>query len=193
MPTSILGPYTRTIVAAGLVVLTIVFCLTIRLSVHANIEPLFDWMTASWFGIIGTTWGAAFAFVEAIHLVGLALIGGSVIAGDGRLLGLVMAGQPRREVTDSTYRVFNWALILTLATGIFMACGVAGKIYFLKVFWYKMLALTAGMLFEYGIRRPLLERELEDINPLVLKMTATASIMVWFTVGALGRWIGYSG
>jgi hypothetical protein len=170
-----------------------VFCLTIRLNVHANIEWFFDWMTASWFGFIGTTWGAAFATVEAFHLIGLAVIGGTVIAGDGRLLGLVLAGSPRHDVTDATYRIFNWALILTLATGIFMACGVAGKIYFLKVFWYKMLALSAGMLFEYGIRRPLLKKEQEDINPWVLKLTATASIMVWFTVGALGRWIGYSG
>jgi hypothetical protein len=74
-----------------------------------------------------------------------------------------------------------------------MACGVAGKIYFLKVFWYKMMALSAGILFEYGIRRPLLAKGLDDVNPLVLKLTAVASVMVWFTVAALGRWIGYSG
>lgn len=193
MPTSILGPYTRTIVATGLVALTIIFCLTIRLQVHGNIEWVFDWMTASWFGIIGTTWGAAFAFIEAIHLIGLALIGGTVIAGDGRLLGFVLVDYPKQTITSNTYSIFNWALIVTIATGIFMACGVAGKIYFLKVFWYKMLALSAGMLFEYGIRRPLLAKEMEAINPLVLKMTAIASIMVWVTVGALGRWIGYSG
>ncbi|MBQ13575.1 MAG: hypothetical protein QGG67_01615 [Gammaproteobacteria bacterium] len=193
MPTSILGPYTRTIIAAALVVVTIVFCLTIRIPVHTSIEPLFDWMTASWFGYIGTTWGAAFAVVEAFHLVGLAFIGGTVVASDGRLLGLILTDQPPRAIIDKTYRIFNWALILTLSTGIFMACGVAGKIYFLKVFWYKMLTLCAGMLFEYGIRRPLLEKELEDINPWVLKLTAVASVMVWFTVAALGRWIGYSG
>jgi hypothetical protein len=193
MPTSILGPYTRTIVAAALVALTIAFCLTIRVSVHASIEPVFDWMTASWFGYIGTTWGAAFAVVEALHLVGLAFIGGSVIASDGRLLGLILTDQPPSAIVDKTYRVFNWALILTLATGVFMACGVAGKIYFLKVFWYKMMALSAGILFEYGIRRPLLAKGLDDVNPLVLKLTAVASVMVWFTVAALGRWIGYSG
>lgn len=38
------------------------------------------------------------------------------------------------------------------------------------------------MLFEYGIRRPLLKKEFEDIEPWVLKLTATASIMVWFAV-----------
>jgi hypothetical protein len=193
MPTSILGPYTRTITAVVLVVFTVVFFYTVRVSVRASIEPLFDWMTASWFGIIGTTWGAAFAIVEALHLIGLALIGGTVIASDGRLLGLVLADQEPGVVVQKTYRIFNWALILTLSTGVFMACGVAGKIYFLKVFWYKMLALSAGMLFEYGIRRPLLEKDLEDITPWVIKLTATASIMVWFTVGALGRWIGSSG
>lgn len=193
MPTSILGPYTRTIVAVALVALTIVFSLTIRVSVHTSIEPFFDWMTASWIGYIGTTWGAAFAFIEAFHMVGLAVIGGTVLVSDGRLLGLMFPDQAVSAIAPRTYRIFNWALILTLGTGFFMACAVAGKIYFLKVFWYKMLALSAGILFEYGIRRPLLAKEPAGINPWVLKLTATASIMVWFTVGALGRWIGYSG
>ena len=30
------------------------------------------------------------------------------------------------------------------------------------------------------------------VSPLVVKLTAVASIMVWFTVAATGRWIGFS-
>ena len=74
-----------------------------------------------------------------------------------------------------------------------MACGVALKIYYLPVFWYKMLALGAGVLFHFLVRRPLLQHDLERINPVVLKMTAISSILVWFLVAATGRWIGFSG
>jgi len=33
---------------------------------------------------------------------------------------------------------------------------------------------------------------LSVVSPLVVKLTAVASIMVWFTVAATGRWIGFS-
>ena len=74
-----------------------------------------------------------------------------------------------------------------------MACGVALKIYYLPVFWYKMLALAAGMLFHFCVRKPLLKFDLEQINPMIVKMTALSSILVWFMVAATGRWIGFSG
>ena len=89
--------------------------------------------------------------------------------------------------------VRGWALFLTVSTGIFMACGVAIKIYYLNVFWYKMLALSAGVAFVYGIRRPLLRQGLDAIHPRIVKLVAVASLMLWFTVAATGRWIGFSG
>ena len=73
-----------------------------------------------------------------------------------------------------------------------MACGVAVKVYYLPVFWYKMLTLTVGVLFAFYVRKPLIDRDLSVVSPLVVKLTAVASIMVWFTVAATGRWIGFS-
>ena len=74
-----------------------------------------------------------------------------------------------------------------------MACGVATKIYYLPVYWYKMLALGAGMLFHFYIRKPLLGHDLSQLNPVVTRLVAIASILVWFMVAATGRWIGFSG
>jgi len=31
------------------------------------------------------------------------------------------------------------------------------------------------------------------LNPVVVKMVAVASMLVWFMVAATGRWIGFSG
>ncbi|MDA1369513.1 MAG: hypothetical protein O2971_01960 [Proteobacteria bacterium] len=194
MPTSILGPYTRTIIVGAVIATTLIFAFTnARVEVWFDIQPLFEWMETTWFGVIGKTWGAAFAFVEAIHLLGLAMLGGSVLVGEGRVLGLIFTDIPARTIIDRTHRVFVWALITLLATGIFMACGVAMKIYYLPVYWYKMLALAAGILFHFFIRKPLLVRDLEAINPWLLKAVAISSVMVWFTVAATGRWIGFSG
>ncbi|NKB35418.1 MAG: hypothetical protein GKR91_20145 [Pseudomonadales bacterium] len=194
MPTAILGPYTRTILTSAIIAAALMFSFTYaRVNVHIELMPFFEWMETTWFGYIGKTWGGAFATIQAGHLVGLGVLGGCVLVSDGRLLGLILTDVPHRTIVDRADTVFFWALVVLLATGIFMACGVAMKIYYLPVYWYKMLALGAGMLFHYFVRRPLLVHDLESINPMILKSTAIASILVWFLVAATGRWIGFSG
>ena len=96
-------------------------------------------------------------------------------------------------VIDRCHVLLVWALVILISTGVFMACGVALKVYYLPVFWYKMLALGAGILFHFYVRRPLLKFDLEKINPMIVKLTALASVLVWFMVAATGRWIGFSG
>lgn len=194
MPTSFFSAYSRSLSAAAVILLAIyVFYGGLSGAVYPGLLGLFEWLETTPFGYVGKTWGAAFAFVEAIHLLGLAVLGGCVIASDGRLLGLVLTDVDARTVFDRTNKVFFWALVVLLATGIFMACGVATKIYYLPVYWFKMLALVAGILFHYQIRNPLLQYDLDELNPVVTRLVAIASILVWFMVAATGRWIGFSG
>jgi hypothetical protein len=56
-----------------------------------------------------------------------------------------------------------------------------------------MLALATGILFVFFIRRPLLARGLENLNSTTVKLVAVSSILVWVTVAAAGRWIGFAG
>ena len=193
MLTSILGPYTRTILTGVIIWITVVFCFTLMSSAYVGIFPFFEWMETTWFGIIGKTWGAAFAFVQTIHLLSLALLGGAVLAAEGRILGLLLTDVSAQIVIERCHVLLVWALVLLISTGVFMACGVALKVYYLPVFWYKMLALGTGILFHFYIRKPLFRFDLQQINPIVVKMTAIASILVWFMVAATGRWIGFSG
>ena len=194
MPTAILGPYTRTIITAGLLLLLLVFSFTgLRVDVWTGLLPFFEWMETTWFGVIGKTWGAAFAIVQAFHLLAMALLGGAVIVIDARLLGLMLTDVPARTIIDRSMKAFNISLAVVLLTGVFMACGVATKIYYLPVYWYKMLALAVGILFVYLIKQPLLRNDLSQINPWVLRALAVSSLMIWFTVAATGRWIGFSG
>jgi hypothetical protein len=194
MTTGVLGSYTRSIAVAVVIGLGLVFAFSnARVDTWLALLPMFEWMETTPFGVIGQTWGAAFALVEAIHLLAMAVLGGSVLVGDGRLLSLVFTDVPLRQVQDACHRLFVWSLLLIILTGVFMACGVAIKIYYLDVFWYKMLALFVGVAFAFFVRRPLLRHEIEQLNPWVLRLVAVASLMIWFSVAATGRWIGYSG
>ncbi len=193
-PALTLGSYRRTITSIALVLIILVFALSsARRAVWVDLYDFFLWMETTWFGVIGKTWGAAFAVVEAFHLLAMALLGGAVFVADFRLLGWSFLDVPAQEVLDKAHKVFLVGLIVVLSTGIFMACGVAGKLYWLPVFWYKMLALTTGILFVFFIKRPLLNRDLDEIKPWVVKLVAVASLLVWITVAANGRWIGFAG
>ena len=193
MFTSMLGPHTRTILTASVVGITLVFYFTLMSDAYAWSFPFFEWMETTWFGVIGKTWGAAFAFVQTIHLLSLALLGGAVLAAEGRVLGILFTDVSSKIIIDRCHVLLVWALVILISTGVFMACGVALKIYYLPVFWYKMLALGVGILFHFYVRRPLFRFDLEKLSPMIVKMTALSSILVWFMVAATGRWIGFSG
>ncbi len=187
-----IGPYPRAAIATGLLALLLAFSFSgMRSEVWTALLPFFEWMETTWFGYVGKTWGGAFATIQAGHLVSLGVLGGAVLFSDGRLLGLY-SSLPLRDVIDGSHQVFKWALAVAVFTGVFMVCGVAVKVYYLPVFWYKMLTLSVGVLFAFYVRKPLVDRDLSDVSPLAIKLTAVASIMVWFTVAATGRWIGFS-
>ncbi|MEH6568853.1 MAG: DUF6644 family protein [Halioglobus sp.] len=184
----------RTITTIGLVALALTFALSgLRLSAWDALLPLFEWMEGNWFGYAGKTWGAVFAVVEACHLLGLALLGGAVFACDGKLLGVLFTGYRVDLIVRETHRIFVLGLVILLATGVFMACGVAMKIYYLPVFWYKMLALAAGILFTFGVKLPLLRTGEDALKPWLRRMLALTSLTIWLSVAATGRWIGFSG
>ena len=194
MNRALLGPYPRTISVGAVIVFGLVFALTgARHTTWEALLPLFKWMEATPPGVISQTYGAVFALVEAAHLIAMAVLGGAVLVADGRLLGLILRDFPLRRVLDQSHRLFVWSLAAMILTGVFMACGVALKVYYLNVFWYKMLALVTGVLFVFFVRRPLLRGDVENINPQLLRLVGIASLMIWFSVAATGRWIGFSG
>jgi hypothetical protein len=194
MSTGILGSYTRSITVVAVIGLALIFAVSsARVDTWSALLPVFEWMETTPFGVIGQTWGAAFAVLQAVHLLAMAALGGSVLVSDGRLLNVLFSDVPLRRVLDSCHRLFVWSLSLSVLTGVFMACGVAIKVYYLDVFWYKMLALAVGVAFVFFVRRPLLRQNIDSINPWVQRMVALASLMIWFSVAATGRWIGFSG
>jgi hypothetical protein len=157
-----------------------------------DLLSLFTGLEASPIGVFVKDRGATFASIEAVHLMALAMLGGTVLVSDLRLLNVVLRDVPSKIVTDGTHRWFKVALVTLLITGFFMLAGVATKCYHNFYFWVKMAALFLGIAFVFAIKQPLLRREHAQIQPITLKLLALASIGVWFVVAASGRWIGFS-
>ena len=154
---------------------------------------LFEWLEASALGAFVKDQAATFAIIEAVHLMGLALLGGTVLAQDLRLLNLVMRDVPSNVVTEQAHRWFKVGLWILLLTGVPMLAGVATKCYHNPFYWTKMIALAVGILFVFTLKQPLLRADHAQLHPLTLKMLALASLSIWTLVAASGRWIGFSG
>ncbi len=154
--------------------------------------PFFEWLDTSLLAQMSKAYGGVFAVVQMFHLAAMAMLGGMVLVSDLRLLGVVLREVPSETVVANTRRWFSWALIVMILSGIFMMSAVAIKLYYNEMFWAKMASLLTGIVFFYFVRAPLLRGDHSLLNPMVVKVTAIASIVIWFTVAASGRWIGFS-
>ena len=56
-----------------------------------------------------------------------------------------------------------------------------------------MICLLLGTIFALTVRRRVALAGEGRVSPLVMKLVALVSLMLWFGVGAGGRWIGFSG
>lgn len=154
-----------------------------------DLYPLFEQLEATGVGtaIRESLW--LFPVVEAVHLLALALLGGAVLVLDFSILGVGLRA-PSVAVLDKATRPWLYtAITVLIATGVALGLSEALKLLDRPVFWLKMGALLAALLFTFAIKLPVLQRW-PDAG--VLKLFAVVSIGLWLTVAIAGRWIGFS-
>jgi len=158
-----------------------------------SLLPFFQWCEASAVGDAIRTSPWAFAVIESIHLLGLAAIGGAVLILDLRLLGMGLRQQAVRDLARDVHPwlVASLAVMLTTGAALFMSESI--KCYYSTPFRVKMLALALAILFTFTVRRKVSMAEPGAIRPLGQRVVAIVSLVLWFAVGASGRWIGFSG
>ncbi|HUC75594.1 MAG TPA: DUF6644 family protein [Vicinamibacterales bacterium] len=155
--------------------------------------PYFQWFETTTIGtaIKNSSW--AFAVIESVHLLALAVIGGAVLMLDLRLLGLGLRRQPIPEVAREAQPWLVGSLIVMLITGFALFSSEATKCYYSTPFWVKMTSLALAMAFTFTVRRRVSFEGDGRVRPIVLRLVALVSLTLWFGVGAGGRWIGFSG
>ena len=151
---------------------------------------LFDQLEQSFIGeaIRNSIW--MFPVIEAFHLIGLAILGGSILVGDLRLLGLLLSTKPINYVIGQTTLILKLGLIILVSTGIPLFLSEAIKCYYSRAFWIKMSALLIGLVFLFFIRNQICLSAVEGNTKL--KLIGFTSISIWAIVAGSGRWIGFS-
>jgi uncharacterized membrane protein YhdT len=157
-----------------------------------SLLTFFQWCEASGIGetIRKSSW--LFPVIEAIHLLGLGVIGGAVLVVDLRLLGLGLKRQSAAELTREAQPWLIGSLVLMIVTGGLLFLSEAIKCYYHDAFWFKMSCLFLAIVFTFTIQRKVTMSEETRLSPVWSKVVAVVSVLLWAGVGIGGRWIGFS-
>jgi len=157
------------------------------------LAPFFEWCEATALGTAIRMSPWAFAVIESVHLLGLAVIGGAVLLVDLRMLGFGLRDQAIAEIARAAFPWLVGSLIVMLLTGVGLFLSEPMKCYASGPFWVKMISLGLAMLFTFTIRRKVTMADETRVRSIWFKLVALVSLTLWFGVGAGGRWIGFSG
>ena len=129
-----------------------------------------------------------FPVIESFHLIGLGILGGSVVIMDFKLMNLIFRSTNKIYILEQTKNFFILGLSLLILTGVPLFLSEAVKCYYSRAFWIKMISLVIGVLFVYFVRNPLIVKK----EGTILILIGFVSFSIWTVVAASGRWIGFS-
>ena len=136
----------------------------------------------------------AYPATEALHIVGIGLLFGSIVIVDLRLMGL---GR-RLPVSALVDLAVPWSLtgfVLAATTGLLMFTAHAAEFITLPVFILKMGLILLGAinaaLLHTGVLRDTRAWDTVATPPLAAKVAGAVSIVLWIGVVACGRLLAY--
>lgn len=152
------------------------------------IENAFRWLGATSIGITmrDATWG--FAIVETIHLLGLATLGGAVLAIN------LSAGRFRFRRVDpaaiarAASPILIGALVTMIVSGALLVSSKPVRYYLDNMFRAKMALLLLAILSSVAVARLLPSGRPASFS---LRALALVSLSLWLVVGVAGRLIGF--
>lgn len=139
-----------------------------------------------------TAW---FPFLESIHVVAIALVVGSIVTVDLRLLGWAALRYPASRLTRELLP-WTWAAFLVAAaTGAPLfatrATAYAENPAFQAKFVLLALAGLNMVVFQFWTSRGLARWDESHATPPLAKIAGGASLVLWVGVVLAGRWTGH--
>jgi hypothetical protein len=153
--------------------------------------PFFKWVNATWLSkaINDSSW--LFPAIEGVHIVALALLFGTVIVLNLRLLGITMRQRPVSLLAGELEPWTLCSLIVILATGALLFVSEPVKSFNSNPFRIKIALLAAAIVFHYTVSRRLLSRDDGNQGGAFTSAAAVLGIALWVSVGFAGRAIGF--
>lgn len=133
--------------------------------------------------------------IQTVHILGIAVVMGSIVLLDLRILGLAVPSQKISEMTSRLMPWMWWALASNFVSGAFFLFGRPLRYFNNPIFGWKLSflipAIGLALLFHLMHRR---QEDYWESNPTRLwsaRAIALASLALWIMVAMAGRWIAY--
>ena len=123
--------------------------------------------------------------IQSIHIVGIAVVLGSVLMINLRILGWAGMDQTLRQTSSRFAPWLTSALYLLLATGILLVIGEPVRELVTFSFWLKMFLVAVSTVIAVNFQRKLRA----DHQPI--RWLALATFLIWACIIILGRLIAY--
>jgi hypothetical protein len=151
-------------------------------------------LAAAMRGEAGGEW--LFPIVETLHVISLAMVFGSIVMVDLRLVGAASRNSAVSRLSDE---------VLPYTWGAFMCAVVTGTLLFVSkahVYFYNLqlqlkflcmfLAGVNMAVFHFGAYRHVLDWDARHPPPRAARLAGALSIALWIGVIFFGRWIGFT-
>jgi hypothetical protein len=155
-----------------------------------------EWLSTTFLSVFiqnHNSW--AIPTIQSIHIVGIAIVMGSVFMIALRVLGWAGMDQTLRQTTNRFGPWLTGSLWLMLATGILMVIGEPVRELVTFSFWLKMSLVAIGTVMAAVFKKSLRKREYEWEQELIqrehIKWLAVLAFFVWACIIVLGRLIAY--
>ena len=136
-------------------------------------------------------WQDVYAPFGALHLVGLALMGGCVILLNLRLMG---AGLTEEQPSTLERTLRPWLItgfVIVFGTGLIIGALNSEKLYYSPAFFAKMMALIAAAVFTFGVTSAIAKNE-GKVSPPTLIAGGIAFLIWLFSIGVFSTTEGVS-
>ena len=136
-----------------------------------------------------------FPAIETAHLLGMALLLGTIGAFDLRLLGWALQRTPLSEAARRLLPLAWAGFAVQVLTGALLFSSEAVRMYRNPAFRLKMLLICLegiqALVFQFAAGRSLSAWDERPSTPAVAKIAGFISLALWIGVVAAGRWIGF--
>ncbi len=157
----------------------------------AHLLHFCQWCNSSWWGhgVRDSTW--LFPFVEIFHLLGLGLLGGTILILNLRLMRLTFKTETTAELAGEVQPWMIGSLAVMLVSGFLLFSTEAVKMCGNWAFQFKMLFLLLAGIYTFTIHRWITFHDDGRFGPALRIPAALVSILLWTGVGLGGRALGY--
>jgi hypothetical protein len=148
-----------------------------------------EWLDTSWIGatIRNSKWG--FALIEMVHLLALALFGGTLLVSALQWLGIIFKESPRGAISRDLWRATTASLSAMFVSGILLFADGPLRYYANAAFRAKLLFIGGAALT--GVLRHCIGfGSTQRKWPAAAKAATLLSLTLWLGSAVAGRVIG---